>query len=75
MNKLLKLIASIFLVAAFCFAFTADNYTEAASNKTTKTAQDKKAIQAFRQSIIATANDNRQVVHQFFIFMLPNFQG
>ncbi|MBQ7629526.1 MAG: hypothetical protein IJS81_04850 [Selenomonadaceae bacterium] len=76
MNKLLKLIASIFLVAAFCLSFTADNSADAASNKTTKTtAQDKKAIQAFRQSIIATANDNRQVVHQFFIFMLPNFQG
>ena len=75
MKKLLKLIASVFLVAAFCLSFTANNYTEAAKNTTSKTTQDKKAINAFRQSTIATAKDNRQIVHQYFLFMIPDLQG
>lgn len=45
----------------------------AASNSTS--AQDKKAMRAFRDSILATANDKNQVLHQFFIFMLPGVQS
>lgn len=76
MSKILKLIASIFLVAAFCLAFTADNYSEAATNKNTKaTAEEKKALQLFRQSLLATVNDNKKIFHQFFLFTVPDFQG
>lgn len=72
MNKFLKLVASVFLVVAFCFAYTLDNSVSAASNSN---AQDKKAMRAFRDSIFATANDKNQVLHQFLIFMMPDFQS
>ena len=72
MNRILKLVASIFLVVAFCFAYTMDTVS-AASNSTS--AQDKKAMRAFRDSILATTNDKNQILHQFFIFMLPGIQS
>ena len=76
MSKLLKLIASIFLAVAFCLSFTADNYTEAASNKNSKaTAEEKKALNLFRQSLLSTINDNQKIFHQFFIFTVPDVQG
>ena len=72
MNKFFKLVASIFLVVAFCFAYTMDTVS-AASNTTT--AQDKKAMRAFRDSILSTVNDKDKILHQFFIFMMPNVQS
>lgn len=72
MSKIFKLIASIFLVAAFCLTFTA-NTTSAADNSKTK--QDKKAMETFRKSVLATVNDNNQIFHQFFIFLMPDIQG
>lgn len=72
MNRILKLAASIFIVVAFCFAYTMDTVS-AASNSTS--AQDKKAMRAFRDSILATVNDREQILHQFFIFMLPGVQS
>lgn len=74
MNKILKLTASIFLVVAFCFAFAFDNVASAASNSQS-TQQDKKAMRAFRDSILATVNDKDQILHQFFIFMMPGVQS
>ena len=73
MSKFLKLAASIFLVVALCFTFALDNVASAASNS--KTAQDKKAMRIFRQALISTMGDNNQIFHQFFIFLVPDFQG
>ncbi|MBR5914514.1 MAG: hypothetical protein IKZ58_09145 [Selenomonadaceae bacterium] len=73
MNRILKLAASIFLVVALCFTFALDNVASAASNSN-KT-QDKKAMRLFRQSLMSTVGDNKEIFHQFFIFLVPNFQG
>ena len=73
MNKILKLVGTIFLTVAFCFTFIF-NAAEAADSKTSKSEQ-KKAMNMFRQSLLATANDNNQIFHQFFFFMLPDLQS
>lgn len=73
MNKILKLVGTIFLTVAFCFTFILSG-AEAADSKTSK-ADAKKAMNMFRESIIATANDHNQIFHQFFIFILPDFQS
>ncbi len=72
MSKFLKLAASIFLVVALCFTFALDNTVSAASNKNK---QDKEAMRLFRQSLLSTVGDNNHIFHQFFIFLVPNFQG
>ena len=74
MNRILKLTASIFLVVALCFTFTLDSVVSAASDSKS-TQQDKKAMRAFRDSIMATVNDKDQVLHQFFLFMVPGLQS
>ena len=73
MNKILKLVGTIFLTVAFCFSFIL-NSAEAADSKTSK-AEQKKAMNMFRESLLATANDNNQIFHQFFFFMLPDLQS
>ena len=73
MNRILKLVGTIFLTVAFCFSFML-NGAEAADSKTSK-ADAKKAMRMFRESILATANDNNQIFHQFFMFILPEFQS
>lgn len=73
MNKILKLIGTIFLTVTFCFAFVF-NAAEAADSKTSK-AEAKKAMNMFRESLISTSNDQNQIFHQFFMFMLPDFQS
>lgn len=73
MNKILKLVGTIFLTVAFCFTFIF-NAAEAADSKTSK-AEAKKAMNMFRESLLSTVNDNNQIFHQFFFFMLPDFQS
>ena len=73
MNRILKLVGTIFLTVAFCFTFIF-NAAEAADSKTSK-AEAKKAMNMFRDSLLTTANDNSQIFHQFFFFMLPDFQS
>ena len=72
MSKILKLAASIFLVIALCFTFTLDNAVSAA---TKQSAQDKKAMRLFRQSLIATTGDSNKILRQFFIFLMPEVQA
>ena len=62
-NKILKLVSTIFLTVTFCFTFVF-NAAEAADSKTSK-AEQKKAMNMFRESLLATANDNNQIFHQF----------
>lgn len=74
MSKIFKLAASIFLVVALCFSFTLENSVSAAS-KDSKPKQDAKAMRLFRQSLLNTVGDTNQIFRQFFIFMVPDFQG
>ena len=79
MGRLLKLAGSIFLVLMFCLSFTADSV--AAATKDTKATQQQldkdkqKAMRIFRNSVLATTNDENQIFHQFLIFLMPSVES
>lgn len=74
MSRILKLAGTIFLAAVFCLTFISNGVASAASNSSTNKITQRQAMRMFRESLIATANDNNNIFHQFFMFLMPDVQ-